>query len=336
MNSSGEHLSGEHSGGTVPPPLADWSVMIPTYRPDETLKEALLSALAALDRAGITAQVEVVDDASPEMDVSELLRGWGMGGVNVYRRTANGGLGDCWNTCIERSTAPLVHILHQDDAVHPDFYSRMTAASQRYPSALMLFCRTRILDNAGTSLAPLQQEQEGLLPDWLATICSKQTVYCPAVVVRRATYEAVGVFDPLLRYIIDWEMWIRIAAAGPVAYLPEPLVSYRVHEGSESGRLLSSGQISNDFVIGIQRIRKTLLSVGRRDCLRLAVNYACVVSGAVTWGHEAAGRSHIAARELLVAFKHFWWGMTPSLFLKHLKRYVKLRLQARREMRSVA
>lgn len=331
MNSSAEAI-----GSATPTTSVEWSVMIPTYRPDESLKEALLSALAALERGGVAAQVEVVDDASPDMEVSELLRGWGIDSVKVHRRAANGGLGQCWNTCIERSTAPLVHILHQDDAVHPDFYARMTAATRRYPSALMFFCRTRILEGTGTRLAPLQQEQEGLLPDWLQTICSKQTVYCPAVVVRRATYNRVGEFDPLLKYIVDWEMWIRIAAAGPVAYLPEPLASYRVHEGSESGRLLAGGKISTDFAIGIQRIRRTLLSIGRRDCLRLAVNYACEVSGAVTWGHEAAGRSHVAAKELLISFKHFWWGMTPSLFLKHLKRYVKLRLQARRETRSAA
>jgi hypothetical protein len=109
-----------------------------------------------------------------------------------------------------------------------------------------------------------------------------------------------------------------------------------VHDGSESGRLLAGGHIATDFVIGIERIRKTLLAARRRDCLKLAVNYACEVSGAVTWGHEAAGRSHVAAKELLVAFKHFWWGMTPSLFLKHLRRYLKLRLQARRETRSAA
>ena len=190
-------------------------------------------------------------------------------------------------------------------------------------------------EGTGTRLAPLQQEQEGLLPDWLATICAKQRSTARPL-SRRATYETVGEFDPLLKYIIDWEMWIRIAAAGPVAYLPEPLASYRVHESSESGRLLAGGQISTDFAVGIQRIRRTLLSVGRRDCLRIAVNYACEVSGAETWGHEAAGRSHVAARELLVSFRHFWWGMTPSVFLKHLKRYVKLRLQAWREMRSAA
>ena len=328
--------AGEPGRTPVPAPVAEWSVMIPTYRPDEALKEALLSAQAALERAGAAAQIEVVDDASPGIDVAELLRGWGIDGVSVHRRAANGGLGECWNTCIERSTAPLVHILHQDDAVHPDFYSRMTAASRDYPTALMFFCRTRILDHSGSWLAPLHQEQDGLLPDWLTSICTKQTVYCPAVVVRRATYASVGVFDPRLRYIIDWEMWIRIAAAGPVAYLADPLASYRVHDGSESGRLLAGGQISSDFVIGIERIRRTLLAAGRRDCLKLAVNYACEVSGAVTWGHEAAGRSHVAAKELLVAFRHFWWGMTPLLFLKHLKRYVKLRLQARREMRSAA
>ncbi len=235
----------------------------------------MLSALAAIDRAAVAVQVEVVDDASPDMDVAKLLLEWGIEGVNVHRRPVNGGLGECWNTCIERSTGSLVHILHQDDVVDPDFYARMTAASERYPSALMFFCRTRILEGAGTRLAPLQQEREGLLPGWLATICSKQTVYCPAVVVRRTTYDQVGKFDPFSKYIIDWEMWIRIAAAGPVAYLCEPLASYRVHDGSESGRLLAGGKISTDFAIGIRRIRRTLLAVGRRDCLRLAVNYAC-------------------------------------------------------------
>ena len=33
-----------------------------------------------------------------------------------------------------------------------------------------------------------------------------------SAVVRRSTYEALGTFDASLRYVIDWEMWVRIAA----------------------------------------------------------------------------------------------------------------------------
>jgi hypothetical protein len=94
MNSSAEPI-----GTTTPPASVEWSVMIPTYRPDQSLKEALLSALAALERARVTAQVEVVDDASPEMDVCELLRGWGIDSVNVHRRAQTA----AWVTCGTRA-----------------------------------------------------------------------------------------------------------------------------------------------------------------------------------------------------------------------------------------
>ena len=182
----------------------------------------------------------------------------------------------------------------------------------------MFFCRTRILDGTGTRLAPLQQEQEGLLPDWLATICAKQTVYCPAVVVRRATYETVGVVRSSSQIHhrlgdVDQDRGSRSrgVSARAAGVIPRARRVPRAVVCSPVDRFQPTS------LIGIQRIRRTLLSVGRRDCLRLAVNYACEVSGAVTWGHEAAGRSHVAAKELLVAFRHFWWGMTPSLFLKH-------------------
>ena len=275
-----------------------WSVMIPTYRPGAHLREALLGAKASLEACGARAQLEVVDDASPGVDVEALIRSWGIAGVAVFRRPANGGLGECWNTCIERAGGELVHILHQDDLVKPAFYQRMQQAARACPSAGMIFCRTEFLESSGTRLDELEQAGEGLIPNWLERISAGQRLQCPSVVMRRATYRRVGHYDPRLRYIIDWEMWIRVAASSDVAYVPEALAVYRIHDAAETRKIKAAGAVTRDLANGLQRISDTLIRAGRTDCLPLAKTYAVRVSSHAAYDAEQAGNRGAAAGEI--------------------------------------
>jgi hypothetical protein len=172
-----------------------WSVMIPTYEPTTQLREAIESVRAAAP-GGVALQLEVVDDCSPTIDVASLLASWGMASVPVHRRSANGGLGECWNECIRRAPGKtFIHILHQDDLVKPGFYSRMGELAALAPSAGMYFCRTEFLDDRGSRLDALEQPEAGLLVGWLERIAAGQRLQCPSVVVRRETYERVGLFE---------------------------------------------------------------------------------------------------------------------------------------------
>ena len=49
------------------------------------------------------------------------------------------------------------------------------------------------------------------------------------VIVRRDAFDRVGPFDIRLKNTEDWEMWIRLAQDGPPAWVPDPLLAYRVH-----------------------------------------------------------------------------------------------------------
>jgi hypothetical protein len=51
-------------------------------------------------------------------------------------------------------------------------------------------------------------------------------------IARAELLERVGGFDPELRYMEDWDLWIRLAAAGAPAACQEPLLAYVVHPGS--------------------------------------------------------------------------------------------------------
>jgi glycosyltransferase involved in cell wall biosynthesis len=302
-----------------------WSVMIPTYRPTEHLRETIKSALDSLEVCGRSFQLAVVDDASPDVDVDAALRDWGFRDVEVHRRENNGGLAACWNACIERARGRLIHILHQDDMVRPTFHLRMMQMNGQFESAGMIFCRTEFIRGGTAPLEPLEQANEGLIPGWLEKICEKQRLHCPSVVVRRETYERVGKFDDSLRYIIDWEMWVRIAAHFPVAYLPEALARYRDHGDSESGRLKARGIITKDLAQGVRRIHDTLRKCGRTDCMAAVVAYALSVSDGVAWEAQDLDRPDIAVQEMEAAFLHFGVRMDFRSFFRHLKQYLKVR-----------
>ncbi len=210
-----------------------WSVMIPTYDCARYLRETLESVLSQ-DPGPEQMQIEVVDDCSsdePERVVGEL----GSGRVGFFRQPRNVGHIRNFNTCIERSRGHLVHLLHGDDTVRPGFYATMAAPFARHPEIGAAFCRYISIDARGNwhTIAPLEQEEPGILPGWLEKIAVGQRLQPPTIVVRRDVYERIGGFDARAGQMgEDWEMWVRIAASYPVWYEPEPLACYRVHGAS--------------------------------------------------------------------------------------------------------
>lgn len=55
--------------------------------------------------------------------------------------------------------------------------------------------------------------------------------------VRRTRFAEVGGFDSSILYTTDWELWIRLIFTGSrVAFIPEPLGEYRLHEAAASAR----------------------------------------------------------------------------------------------------
>jgi hypothetical protein len=86
-------------------------------------------------------------------------------------------------------------------------------------------------------ISELHRESAGLLDDWHAKITAEQLIQFPAIAVRRRVYEQLGGFLPNLRYVVDWEMWQRIASRFPVCFEPSILACYRLHGSSATSRL---------------------------------------------------------------------------------------------------
>lgn len=227
-------------------PRPKWSVMIPVYNCKDYLIQTLQSVLNQ-DLESDLMQIEVVDDCSTDGNIQQLVESIGKGRIAYYRQPVNVGNVRNFETCINRSRGELIHLLHGDDFVKPGFYQKMQSLMEDNPEAGAGCSDWEYITSTGGFLwnKPMIDKKRGILDNWLERIATQQLLQFPSVVVRRSTYEAMGSFYAV-KSCEDWIMWVRIAAHYPVAYLPEKLACYRVHNMNVTANSFSTGDNFRD------------------------------------------------------------------------------------------
>ncbi|WP_162343338.1 glycosyltransferase family 2 protein [Cyclobacterium salsum] len=245
-----------------------WSVMIPVYNCSDYLVENLESVLRQ-DLGEELMQIEVVDDASTDADIENIVSDLGKGRIGYFRQAANVGSLRNFETCFKRSKGKFIHLLHGDDLVKPGFYDKITALFKDYPEAGAAFSNYDFINEFGVKTHTNQPEadQEGILSNWLTKIAGKQRIQYAAMVVKREVYETLGGFYGT-SYGEDWEMWVRIAKSYPVAYSPKVLAQYRTHPQSISWNHSSFSQIHSDLIFVLDKIRIHLPEQDRKKVLK--------------------------------------------------------------------
>jgi glycosyltransferase involved in cell wall biosynthesis len=273
--------------------------MIPAYNPSALLKQTL-RALLDQDEGPERMQIAVVDDASPGVDVAAMVREIGSDHVEYYRNATNLGLAGNWNRCVELARGRWVHLLHQDDLVRPGFYERLARADAVRPDVGAAFCRFSFIgpDGRVTHSAVPERSEPGILDNWLERMAEGQLIQCPAMVVRRAAYEALGGFRTDLCYAVDWEMWVRITAHFPIWYEPETLACYRRHEDNESARLKRMGMVLTDIHRAMAHVKELVpeslhARVGQRLLSWQANVNLSMASSLMRVGDRRSGMSHV-------------------------------------------
>jgi hypothetical protein len=244
--------------------------MIPVYNAPLQYLEETLRCVLDQDAGADQMQIEVIDDASPNGAPTEFVRRIAGERIKVYCEPRNLGLAEIWNRCIERARGKWVHILHQDDLVFPGFYQSLRTGAEKYPEAGAAFCRHAYCDESGHwhRLSILEMPSPGLLQNFVEPLVTAERVACPAIAVRRSTYEQLGGFNPNLKHALDWEMWIRIASKYPFLYEPKILACWRNHAGATTSLQIRTGENIRDIAKAIG-IWSSYLS--EKDAKRLSV-----------------------------------------------------------------
>ncbi len=220
-----------------------WSVLIPTHNCAAYLEQTLTSVLAQ-DPGPEQMEILVVDDHSTKDDPVTVVDRLASGRVNFIRQAENVGKSRNYQTGLNASRGQLIHQLHGDDKVGPDFYQSMASCFERFPQAGAFFCESQYIDehNEITGRTGSEREQSGVLEGWLEKIYIRQRIQTPSVVLRRDVYEQLGGFDQRLSAFEDWEMWVRTAVCCPVGFNANCTAQYRVYHDNTSHQSIVSGQ----------------------------------------------------------------------------------------------
>jgi glycosyltransferase involved in cell wall biosynthesis len=233
------------------------SVCVPTWNGARWVEESVRSALA---QTVDDLEVVVVDDASSDA-TPRLVEAIGDPRVRVERNPRRLGLVGNWNRAIALSRAPFVKLLFQDDVLYPRCVERLIEAIGRDDAVGLAFGRRDVVLDADagerereTALwiadvhrmvgepAPLMAARD-LFARWLGMKARYNVVgEPPCTLLRRAALERIGLFNGRVAQLVDMEMWGRLAFFGAVAFVDEPVCTFRVHRRSTTGSNVSAGK----------------------------------------------------------------------------------------------
>jgi len=126
----------------------------------------------------------------------------------------------------------LLAFLDDDDLWHEHKLARQVAVLDSEPGVSLCFTRMRRFGGSPGAEPRLWPEREPPPSVGLEELLRGNVVPCSAVLCRRAAFERAGGFDPspVYRAVEDYELWLRMARAGPLRFLNEVLLHYRDHE----------------------------------------------------------------------------------------------------------
>jgi glycosyltransferase involved in cell wall biosynthesis len=206
--------------------MPEVTVVVPTRNRASMLEQALRSVI---DQRDVDLEAVVVDDGSTD-ETPAVATGMGDRRLRLIRHDRPQGVSTARNRGVAEARGRWVAFLDDDDLWAPEKLASQLAAAEgdgrewAVTGAVSVDEGLRVL--AGEP--PLAPERI------VADLGRYNSVPAGAsnVLVRANLLAVTGGFDPGLRHMADWDLWIRLGRAGLPATVPRPLLAYRLHRAN--------------------------------------------------------------------------------------------------------
>jgi glycosyltransferase involved in cell wall biosynthesis len=228
------------------------SICIPSYNGASWIGEAIDSALA---QTYSDFELLVVDNGSTD-GTREVVSARADERIRLSRHELTVSAVANHNRCVRLARGELIKFLHDDDLLYPDCLEQMVALFAAHPRVGLVFAPRDVLIQDPSDPAAVEWERTyralhkgfqrletvnrgaDLLDEYLPVLRGPifyNWIGEPSgVMVRRACFEDVGLFNVRMVQSLDIEMWVRIMAGFDVGFVDTPLTAHRYHQVSLS------------------------------------------------------------------------------------------------------
>lgn len=213
------------------------SIITPSYNQAAYLERTLQSVFAqdyprieyiVVDGGSTDQSPEIIEKYSSQLDwwVSE----------------KDKGQADAINKGIRRARGQILAWLNSDDLYLPGSVSQAVQSLENNPELGLIFGDAITIDANGRPLSRLT------FGDWgLKELINFRIICQPAVFMRRTVLEEAGYLDLSYHFLLDHQLWIRMAALAPVQHIASLWAAARHHPEAKN--------VSQAGVFGVEAMR---------------------------------------------------------------------------------
>ena len=194
-------------------------------------------------------------------------------GLPLFINEGESGITQDWNFAYMKAETPCVTIAHQDDIYHSRYYEYLTKMTKESNRPLIFFSdyaeirdeeivsSNRLLRIKRVMLIPL------LFKGFRNSIFIRRMILsfgspicCPSVTFFKDNLPGFS-FENHFRADEDWEAWEKISRLkGEFLFYPRPLVLHRIHQDSETTKILNENKRGEEDLIMFRKFWPDLIA----------------------------------------------------------------------------
>lgn len=226
---------------------AEISVVIPVFNQARFVADAVTSAL---NQTLSPLEVIVVDDGSTDETAAVLQQFAADPRVKLIRQE-NRGVSAARNAGAAVACGKYLAFLDADDIWLPAKLERQRERFTLDPKLTLVHCGMAVIDGAKHPLREQMDGKEGsIAPELLFFEGPVILGGGSGLMVPAAVFHELGGFDERMSTSADWDLFYRLANRGPVGFVPEILLQYRVHGSNMHGNISA---MRHDMLLGYEK-----------------------------------------------------------------------------------
>jgi glycosyltransferase involved in cell wall biosynthesis len=207
------------------------TVIVPIYNGSAYLAETLE---ALLSQTFTDFELLAIDDGSTDSS-ADIVCSFKDDRIRLIQKK-NGGLCEALNLGIAEARSPYIARSDQDDVSFPDRLERQLRVMEDHPEAIGLFSYVTKL---GSKRSWSNKDRVVMAPGELKEYqpIEDGCMLCSTMFIRTSALRSIGGFRQAYYPVDDWDMECRLAQAGKVLIMLEPLIYYRFQTSANTYRL---------------------------------------------------------------------------------------------------
>lgn len=169
------------------------------------------------------------------------------------------------NKGLLKATGDIIGIINSDDEYEIGALHKVGLYFSSHPKAMWLTGRCKIIDENDNVIIPWVSLYKTFLLTFhnYDLLCIVDYISQPATFWRREVMAEIGLFDENLKYVMDYEYWLRISRVYPLYKINDYLARFRFYPSTKTWQSSIKNENEEDHVIRKYVKSKTILTLHR-------------------------------------------------------------------------